>query len=287
MPRERSENRDKAFEIYKKRNGDITNREIANILGEDEKKIAVWKQRDNWNTNVVQQKKECCTTFKNNSIDKKEDSKILSLLEENSNNKLTDKQRLFVAEYLKDFNTTRAALAAGYSKSTAHDRGYEILRNKSVQQEVKRQTEVLFDSIGLTSQRILMEYMKIAGADINDYLTFGNRTIVERDKKTGEPILDKEGNPIEYTYNYVDFKESSQVDTSLIQEVKVGKDGASIKLYDKMKAMEMLAKYMKLITNDTNINVQQNNLFVNEIQNLTEDEINKRIEALECEEKNE
>lgn len=62
MPRGRSPNRDKAYEIYRQRGGKITNREIANILDEDEKVIAVWKSRDKWN--VVQQSKKRCTTKK-------------------------------------------------------------------------------------------------------------------------------------------------------------------------------------------------------------------------------
>ena len=60
MARVRSPNRDKAYEIYKEHDGNITNREIASILNEDEKVIAVWKSRDKWN--VVQQSKERCTT---------------------------------------------------------------------------------------------------------------------------------------------------------------------------------------------------------------------------------
>lgn len=66
MPRARNPNRDRAKEIYLEyeKNGEsITNREIANLLGEDEKVIAVWKKRDNWG-NVVQQSKESCTTKK-------------------------------------------------------------------------------------------------------------------------------------------------------------------------------------------------------------------------------
>lgn len=62
MPRKRSPNRDKAYEIYKEHGGKITNREIANLLGEDEKVIAVWKSRDKWND--VQQSKKSCTTNK-------------------------------------------------------------------------------------------------------------------------------------------------------------------------------------------------------------------------------
>ncbi len=57
-------NREKAFELFKQNQGNITNRAIANLLNEDEKKIAVWKQRDKWisKTNVIQQENKCCTT---------------------------------------------------------------------------------------------------------------------------------------------------------------------------------------------------------------------------------
>lgn len=67
MARERDPNRDKAYEIWKQHEGSIANREIAHLLSIDEKKIAVWKQRDKWNVvqqtkkekkNVVQQKKK-------------------------------------------------------------------------------------------------------------------------------------------------------------------------------------------------------------------------------------
>ena len=62
MPRLRNPNRAKAYEIYKEHGGNITNREIAKLLGEDEKVVAVWKNRDKWN--VVQQSDESCTTNK-------------------------------------------------------------------------------------------------------------------------------------------------------------------------------------------------------------------------------
>jgi uncharacterized protein YjcR len=76
MARERDPNRDKAYEIWKQHDGNITNREIAHLLSTDEKKIAVWKQRDKWNVvqqkkkNVVQQKKK--TTKKARSPNSKQ-----------------------------------------------------------------------------------------------------------------------------------------------------------------------------------------------------------------------
>lgn len=73
MARIRDPARDKAKELYLN-NKDITNREIANILGIDEKKVATWKIRDNWKCsttekkNVVQQNKKCSTTNEKNKI---------------------------------------------------------------------------------------------------------------------------------------------------------------------------------------------------------------------------
>ncbi|MFC4768731.1 phage terminase small subunit [Effusibacillus consociatus] len=62
MPRQRNPNRDKAYQIWLEHGGNITNRQIADMIGENEKVVAVWKQRDKWN--VVQQSEESCTTNK-------------------------------------------------------------------------------------------------------------------------------------------------------------------------------------------------------------------------------
>ncbi len=48
MARVRSPNRDKAYDIYKEYNGNIANREIANILDISEKTISGWKAKDKW-----------------------------------------------------------------------------------------------------------------------------------------------------------------------------------------------------------------------------------------------
>jgi phage terminase small subunit len=187
-----------------------------------------------------------------------DEAKSLIVVDDKSLKELPEKQRIFVAEYLKDFNATRAALAAGYSKHTAYSIGCNLLKKVEVQNEIKKQTEALFDSIGLTAQRILMEYMKVAFADINNYLTFGQKEVPVMTMYG--PLKDEDGNEVMKTVNYVDFKESSEVDTSLVSEVKQGKDGVSIKLHDKMKALDTLAKYMHLIVD--NVNLQQNNIII-------------------------
>jgi len=265
MPRSRDPNRDKAFEIYKEHKGNIDLVAIAKKLGISDGTVRGWKSKDSWDDKMngtfqkTHKNMERSETKKSNG---NLSNKVVTI-EPNQvieNNGLTEKQRLFVAEYLKDFNATRAAMAAGYSKSTAYSIGFNQLKKVEVQAEIKRQTEVLFDSIGLTQQRILMEYMKMAHADISDYLIFGQKEIPVI--KNGEQLIDENGQPVTKLINYVDFKESSEVDTSLIQEVKQGKDGISIKLYDKQKAMDTLAKYMNIISGGIQVNIQQNSINV-------------------------
>lgn len=50
---------------------------------------------------------------------------------------MTDKQQLFVREYLIDFNATRAAIKAGYSAKTAYSIGAENLRKPEIKQAIE------------------------------------------------------------------------------------------------------------------------------------------------------
>lgn len=63
MPRIRSPERDKAFEIYKESGGKIENRRIAEQLGISEKTVGGWKCKDKWEQqlNGVLQKKKRST----------------------------------------------------------------------------------------------------------------------------------------------------------------------------------------------------------------------------------
>lgn len=78
MPRQRDPRRDEAFEIWKKHNGNITNRAIAEQLGVPEKTIGAWKSRDEWDNKLKRidcstTKNECSTTNNECSTTKEKD----------------------------------------------------------------------------------------------------------------------------------------------------------------------------------------------------------------------
>ena len=57
--------------------------------------------------------------------------------------------------------------------------------------------------------------------------------------------------------NTVRFKDSSEVDGTILSEVKQGKDGASIKLSDRMKALQWLSDHMDMATEEQKAKIAQ------------------------------
>lgn len=74
---------------------------------------------------------------------------------------LTAKQERFVAEYLKDGNATRSAIAAGYSEKTAHSVGSENLRKPEIAAKIAAaqadRTERTHIDIDYVIQRLAVE----------------------------------------------------------------------------------------------------------------------------------
>lgn len=253
MPRARDPNRDKAFDIYKSHNGEIDLIKIADQLKVSSGTVRGWKSKDKWeeklngafrkNTERSQRKKE---------VEKEAVDKAVGSIIENS--ELTDKQRLFCCFYIRCFNATKAYQKAyGANYNTAKAAGPRMLANVRIKNEIQRLKESRLNREMLEESDIFQKYIDIAFADITDYVQFGRENVpvmgpygpIEvKDKETGKKKqLTKE-------INVIKFRESSEVDGTLVSEVKQGKDGASIKLADRMKALEWLADHMDLATTE-------------------------------------
>jgi phage terminase small subunit len=147
---------------------------------------------------------------------------------------LTDRQRLFCIYYVKSFNATQSAIKAGYSAHTAHVQGSRLLGNAKVSEEIKRIKSEMTQGIFVDAMDVLNKYIKIAFADITDFVEFGSKEV---ELLAGDKT----------ELSYVDIKSSDDIDGSIIQEVKQGREGVSIKLHDKMRALEKLEQYFDLL----------------------------------------
>lgn len=247
MARKRDPRREEAFEIFKNSNGEIANRKIAELLDVPEKTISGWKSKDKWlqQLNGVLPKKKRSTPKNKGSTSKEKTPKLVI-----ENDQLTEQQKLFCLFYLQHFNATKAyqqAYQCDYKTANAH--GYRMLSHVVIKEELHRLKAELQQDIFLDVKDLIKEYVKQAFADITDFTEFGTET-VDKVKETTTPNPEGSENPIvttekePYRRSYVVLKNSDEIDGSLIQEVKKGKDGVSVKLYDKQKAMAELMKYL-------------------------------------------
>ena len=161
---------------------------------------------------------------------------------------LNDKQQMFCLYYLEYFNATKAYMKAyDCAYSTAMVEGHKHLKKPKIDSKIDRMKEEQTNELKLNIRDVLQKYIDIAFADINDFMTYGQKEI---------EYIDDLGRKQKTMVNYVDFNNSDQVDGTIISEVKQGKDGVAIKLADKMKALDKLDKYFEMLPESTKEKVQ-------------------------------
>ena len=78
---------------------------------------------------------------------------------------LNERQKLFVAEYLKDLNATQAAIRAGYSAKTAYAIAEKLLRKAEIKQAIQEAMKARSDRTEITQDRVLQELARLAFFD--------------------------------------------------------------------------------------------------------------------------
>lgn len=197
---------------------------------------------------------------------------------------LTEKQRLFCLYYVKSFNATQSAIKAGYAPESAHVEGSRLLRHAKVSKEIKRIKQDMTQGIFIDAMDVLQKWVKIAFADVTDYLTFGQKK--QQVMTMYGPLYEKgkdgkvdKSKPITEIVNYIDFKESSMVDGTIISEVKQGKEGITIKLADKMKALEKLSLYFDLFPDKFKREIEEEKLKLAQIKAAKDGGDNEEFES--------
>jgi phage terminase small subunit len=149
---------------------------------------------------------------------------------------LTQKQKIFIAEYGLDFNATRAALAAGYSPNRpdrAGEIGYQLLQKTPIKEALQRATEERLRRIGIHAYGILEGVARIAFSDI--------RTLFNDD---GSLKLPKDWDP-EIAAAVAEFWTGEEFSGRGGRRKPIGhREG--VKLFDKVKALRLLGKYLNL-----------------------------------------
>lgn len=180
--------------------------------------VKSWKKRYGWSRKEGAHKNEkgCTQNKKSAPAPKRQISD--GTKETLQNEDLTPEQQIFCIYYSRSFNATQSYMKAyGCDYSTANAHGYKLLLNMVVRAEIERLKELKRQQIMIDENDIVELQMRIACSDMGNYISFGRTGVI--------------------------LQESSSTDTQLIQEVKEGKSGISIKLADRQKAIDWLTKY--------------------------------------------
>lgn len=150
-------------------------------------------------------------------------------------NKLSDKQMLFVQEYLIDLNATQAAIRAGYSENTAYSQGQRLLKNVEVQKAIDEAKQCRSKRTLITQDRVLEEIAKVAFGDIRS-------------------IYDDNGNllhPHEWEDDTAAMISGMDVSTERDKDSNEMTVTTKVRLNDKLRALEMAGRHLKLFTDKT------------------------------------
>lgn len=256
MARPRSPNREKAYQIFKRNKGNISNKDIAEILGEDPKTVSKWKTLDKWEKKSGYSKKNSKKTKKETTYDNVDSSNEgigaaveKEIIEVPGADELSEKQLLFCIYYTKYFNATKAYQKAyGCTQHAARVSGCNLLAKSNIQATIAKLKEGRINQAMLSPEDIFQKYMDIAFADITDYMRLKNV-----DMMVG---VDDKGRPIYTVMPVVEYEDSENVDGNMIQEFKQTRHGISIKLKDSMKALEWLANHMDMATEEQKAKVE-------------------------------
>lgn len=149
---------------------------------------------------------------------------------------LPQRQRLFVAEYLKDLNATQAAIRAGYSGKTAVVQGPRLLGNVRIATAIAEAMDARAARIEVKADDVLRELLLIARSDIGQaFDTSGKlKALHEIPEDTRRAI-----SGIETDELFEHTGDGERAQTGWVRKVK---------FWDKVKGLELLGKHLKLWT---------------------------------------
>jgi len=150
--------------------------------------------------------------------------------------RISDREELFVVEYLIDFDRHRAAEACGYKKT----RGTILLKKPAIIERIEQETAARRERLRVDADRITLEFAKIAFANPKKYYP-----------KKGEELdmhrlTDDEAAPIsEYSMD----EQTDPINSSTYRRTK-------FKLHDKISALNSLARSIGMMKEDGHVSLE-------------------------------
>lgn len=167
--------------------------------------------------------------------------------------KLTAKEKVFVAEYLKCFNGAEAARQAGYSKRSIYSIAYELLRKPEIRAELdKRMAEVHMSSV-----EVLARLSDHARGSHRPFVKISDDGFVYFDFSNPEALNNL------HLVKKIETKRTRRTEGRGENAQEWEDEWVKVELHDPQHALEMLGKYHKLFVEQKEIKANVNTTAVN------------------------
>ena len=145
---------------------------------------------------------------------------------------VTPKQERFVAEYLVDLSATQAAIRAGYRTKRPDALGYTLLRNGEIAAAVATRKAQQLAEAGLSGARVLEEYRRLSFIDVRSFFD-----------ETGnlKPITEWSAEQGAAAAGFEVIKKNVAAGDGVVDTIH------KVRLWDKTRALESLAKHFGLL----------------------------------------
>lgn len=250
LPRAKNAKAEDALKLYRQ---GILLVDIAKQLGVPAGTIRRWKSTYKWdgiNCGKNERSEKRSERSEKRDVQNVDDD-IASVI---ANNKLTDEQKLFCLYYIRSFNATKSYQKAyGCNYKTAGTLAGRLLGKVEIRSEINRLKQNRYQRELINESDIFQKYLDIAFADITDYIDIKTEEeyVIGRDgvamcndPDTGEVKF------LTRKVNTLLLKETEDIDGTLISEIKFGKSGTTIKLPDRMRALDWIADHMEMATEE-------------------------------------
>ena len=155
--------------------------------------------------------------------------------------KLTPKQERFIVEYMKTSNASQAAINAGYSAVTAASSGPRLLNHPEVARRLALRVERSLTAADVSPNRVIEELARLALGDISQiYDETGNL----------KPLSEIDAD-VRRTISGIEVSKTRSGRGEDADEVHVTK----VRTWDKVRALEILAKYLGLLVEKVEVSV--------------------------------
>jgi phage terminase small subunit len=152
------------------------------------------------------------------------EEELLNMTRDEVTLNLNDRQVRFCEIYMKNFNIKLAAISAGYSELSATIAGWKLRQNPDISRYLTWLKLKLSKQCHIEAMDIIDQYVRIAFADITDF--------------------------VEVKGNTLKLIDGAKIDGQLVSKIKQGRDGISVELVDKLRALDKLEKYFECMPAD-------------------------------------